>query len=298
MGYRDYSTAKGHIVDATGHGDFTSIQTAINAALSGHTIFVRPGTYTENLILKAGVNITAFDSDMINQVIILGKTTLNVAGSVSISGIQFKTNGDYCIEVSGAVASSLFAVNCFINANDHTAINCASSSPTSSLILTSCLGNVNAGGSSVFDHSSAGLLRFINTFMNNTANSVTACTASAGSVALDSSGIENGITTSGTCSFTMLFSFIQTGFINVPSVIQGSSGGSFAAFSSFGSGTASAVDISTAFIMAQMTINSTNANAITGTGALTAGILTYLNNSVINGTVTVTKLTTFGGNII
>jgi len=63
VGYRDYSVAKGHIVDANGHGDFSSIQAAISAASSGMTVFVMPGTYTENPTLKAGVNLSAFNTD-------------------------------------------------------------------------------------------------------------------------------------------------------------------------------------------------------------------------------------------
>lgn len=52
MAYRNYSTAVGKIVDAAGFGDFTTIGAAITAASSGQTIFIRPGTYTENPTLK------------------------------------------------------------------------------------------------------------------------------------------------------------------------------------------------------------------------------------------------------
>jgi len=52
MGYRNYSVANGLIVDKLGNGDFTTIQAAINAATTGQTIFLRPGTYTENPVLK------------------------------------------------------------------------------------------------------------------------------------------------------------------------------------------------------------------------------------------------------
>src|SRR5215469_17495644 len=104
MGYRDYSTAKGHIVDPNGFGDFTTITAAINAAVSGQTIFLRPGTYTENPTLKAGVNLAAFDADATTpNVIINGKCSFSSAGTVSISGIELQTNSDFCLAVSGSV---------------------------------------------------------------------------------------------------------------------------------------------------------------------------------------------------
>ena len=106
MGYRDYSTAKGHIVDAKGHGDFTTISAAITAASVGETIFIRPGTYTENPTLKAGVNLTAFECDSPSgTVTILGELSYSVPGTVIISGISFETNGSYALSLTGANAS-------------------------------------------------------------------------------------------------------------------------------------------------------------------------------------------------
>ena len=49
MGYRNYSTACSKIVSPDGNGDFQTIGAALTAAVSGQTIFIRPGTYTENL---------------------------------------------------------------------------------------------------------------------------------------------------------------------------------------------------------------------------------------------------------
>lgn len=40
---------------------YTSIQTAINDAIEGETIFVHPGQYDEDIILKSGVDIIAYD---------------------------------------------------------------------------------------------------------------------------------------------------------------------------------------------------------------------------------------------
>lgn len=37
--------------------DYTSIQEAINAAISGQTIYVKAGTYYKNIVMKEGVNL-------------------------------------------------------------------------------------------------------------------------------------------------------------------------------------------------------------------------------------------------
>ena len=39
---------------------YTTIAAALTAASSGNTIFIKPGTYTENLTLKAGVKSKSF----------------------------------------------------------------------------------------------------------------------------------------------------------------------------------------------------------------------------------------------
>ena len=87
-----FATAK-FIVDPTlGDGTHQTIAAALTAASSGDTIFIKPGTYTEDLTLKAGVNLAAYvgDGDTPN-VEIVGKATATFAGTCSISGIRLTT---------------------------------------------------------------------------------------------------------------------------------------------------------------------------------------------------------------
>ena len=93
----------------TANGTHSTISAAITSASSGDTIFVRPGTYTENLTLKAGVNITAYQCDAslnaTGRVTIVGNSTLSTAGSVTMTGMQLQTNSAAVITVSGSAAS-------------------------------------------------------------------------------------------------------------------------------------------------------------------------------------------------
>ena len=102
----NYGPAK-FIVDASAaNGTHTTIAAALTSASSGDTIFIRPGTYTENLTLKAGVNLCAFDcDDLTPNVTISGKATFTAAGTVTISGIRLQTNSDFLLAVTGSAAS-------------------------------------------------------------------------------------------------------------------------------------------------------------------------------------------------
>lgn len=78
------------IVDPLGfNGTHTTIAAAITSATAGDTIFLLPGTYTENPTLKAGVNICAFECDSgestgTSNVIINGTVTASYVGTVSL----------------------------------------------------------------------------------------------------------------------------------------------------------------------------------------------------------------------
>ena len=158
MGYRNYSEAVSHIVDTTGQGDFTTIQAAITAASSGQDIFVRPGTYTENLTLKAGVNLVGWGTDASQNntgtVQITGKATFTGAGTVNINGIQLNTNSDYLLAVTGSSASVVSLSNCFLNCSNNTGIDFTSSAAGATINITACDGNIGTTSIAFFTHSS------------------------------------------------------------------------------------------------------------------------------------------------
>ena len=207
------------IVDATANrGTHTTIAGAIAAASSGETIFIRPGTYTENLTLKAGVNLTAFECDnSLNgsgHVIISGNTTFSGAGSVTISGIQLQTNSAAFLTVSGSAASIVNLNNCYLNCTNATGISFTASNTSAGINCFRCEGNMNTTGIAIYTMSSLGTLMFEYCFFTNNAVTTTASSNSAGVVFFNYSVGPVAFSTSGTGTFLATHSILNLGILS------------------------------------------------------------------------------------
>jgi hypothetical protein len=277
------STAKWIVNPVAGAGTHTTIAAAISAASSGDDIFISPGLYVENLSLKAGVNLTGFGCDNYGNVIIQGNCTFTGTGSVNIYGIQLQTNSDYLISVTGSAASVLNIDSCYLNMTNHTGILYSSSSGSSTLDITNCVGDLGTTGISVFNNSGAGICYFYNSYITNSGSSVTANTFSAGNNLIRNSTITNPITTSSTATLQVVLSTIITG--NTTSLMLG--GGDVNLLYAFiNSGTASAISISSPVNCGVRfcQIISTNTNAITGSGQVLSNYNVFTSSANINTT--------------
>ena len=271
-GDNNYGCAK-WIVDAVaGQGTHTTIAGALTSSASGDTIFIRPGTYTENLTLKAGVNLTAFGCDSsLNQtghVIISGTCTMTTAGSVTISGIQLQTNSAALLAVTGSAASIVNLENCNLNCTNTTGITFSSSSASAAIDITDCTGNLGTTGIAYFAHSSAGNLNIFFSELVNTGLSTTANTISAGVCQINYSIFQSPITTSSTGSFSAGYTSLAM-TTNTTALTIGGATTSSCIYSFISSGSASAISVSVAgFSCANCEITSSNTNAITGSGSV------------------------------
>lgn len=291
MAYRNYSDNAGHIVDATGHGDFTTIQAAINAAatagLSTVTIYVKGGTYTENLSLVAGYNIVGDDS---TNTIILGKASFSGAGGVLFSGVCLQTNSDYCISVTGASASTVTFVNCKLIASNHTAIQFTSSNSSSVIALEWCELDIQTTGITAWSSTSLGAIALFGCLTGNTGLSMTASNNSSGAVIIFHSNISFAMSTSGTGSLSANNSVLSTNAISTTAVAYSGTGGGGISLSEIQSDAATAISIGAgdSVIIYTSGISSSNLNAISGTGTLNAKNIVFFGvSSTIEGTLTV-----------
>jgi len=163
---QDLHTAR-FIVSAGGTTDganYTSISSALSAAAAtgtNQTIFIQPGTYTENLTLSPGINLSAYTCDSTTpNVIIVGTCTLTAAGTVSISGIRLQTNGSFAIAVTGSAASILNISDCYLNFTNNTGISFTSSNGSSSINVYNSIGNLGTTGIAIYSMTAIGNLLF------------------------------------------------------------------------------------------------------------------------------------------
>lgn len=131
-------------------GTYQTITAALAAATSGQTIFVRPGTYTENITLVAGVNLQAYESSGYSRsTVIQGTITASFSGRVTISGFNLLNVNADIVHVTGAVQTNLIIKDCLIlqsaNAGSHYFLTSDSSGGAITYVFN-CFGNLTANG--------------------------------------------------------------------------------------------------------------------------------------------------------
>lgn len=308
MGYQTsdnlFSPTK-FIVDAVAQeGVFTTIQAAINAATYGTDIFIRPGTYVENITLKDGVNLTAFTRD-VNIVQINGTITMNTAGTVNISGITVQTNGATAVSFSSANIQSLRFFNCNLTSTNADLITNSNSSASSGLVFENCTMTA-AATYKIFVATMTGVITCINCGLGGA--STTAWTSTAGNIVFRF------------CTISQVFSISSTATVQIYNCIIGTNnllfgtlatGTNCIAFNSrISTGTASIFSItSTGSVTVENCIlQSSNASTVTGTGSFFDASNTYEatrnpatttvvlnNNSLCNGNGTAGQVITSNG---
>lgn len=267
------------LVDGCTH---TTIASAIASATAGDDIFIKPNTYTENLTLKAGVNLLAWDGDSETpNVIIIGKCTFTTAGTVSLSNINLQTNSDFCIAVTGSAASVLNLNNCYLNASNNTAISFTSSSASAQINLSQCGGNLGTTGIAFFAHSSAGDLNIEYCDFENTGGSTTASTASAGTLDIRYTRMVNALTTSSTNACDLLYSNFPLNGVTALTLNGNGSVSNSLEHCILSGGSSSALSVGTGTTLGAYynEISSSNTNAVTGAGTINYAGLTFSGSS-------------------
>lgn len=282
-----FGVAKWIVSPTASDGTHTTISAALTSAVSGDTIFIRPGTYSENVTLKSGVSLSAFNCDAFTpNVTISGTCTMTAAGTVCLAGIRLQTNSSFALAVTGTVASIVTLNSCYLNCLNNTGISFTSSSAASAINLYNCYGNTGTTGIAYWAHSSAGNIQARDCFFFNSGASIIANTVSAGNIDFYGCEINLPITESGTGVVAMGLTSIDTSAVNVTALTLNGASGGIIYKGYFASGSASAISVGVATkTIHSIIVNSSNTNAITGIGTINYADITYI-NSVVNNVTT------------
>lgn len=273
-------------------GTYSTIATALTAAVSGQTIFIRPGTYTEDITLKAGVNLVGFTGDGLTpEVTIVGKATFAAAGTTTVSNIRLQTNSDFFLVISGNAASIVNLQSCYLNCSNNTGISFTSGSVSAGLHIYDCKGDIGTTGIALFALAgiSSDMLIF-NSDFTNSGGSTTDSTISGGNLFITRSSLKGAITTSGNAGLTLKFVEIDTASLNDICLTIGGSTGLDVIDSYLTSGGAAAITTSVVAATVKGSVLNTGTTAIAGAGTVRFSDLVLVNQ---NSAITTTTQTVY-----
>lgn len=260
--------------------NFTTVQAAINAAAGTGipaTVFVQPGTYTENLTMASEVDLCAFDCDGLRgNVTITGTHTVAGTIGVAVSGIRFRIdNGGNMFSVNTG-CQIMFKDCSFIITANSTGFSDTTNVTTGLIDLQNCTGDVSSANSILFAKTGSGKFRILNCrITNGVLNATTATaasTASDGEVLIVGSYMPLKITTSGTAAMfvdTSEFSFDgQSTPANIGFLTFGGTGTNYVTSSYLDGGTATPITVNDPTTVSNTVVKSSNAAAVAGTSSL------------------------------
>lgn len=284
----NYGPAKFVVATSAANGTHTSLTSAMAAASSGDTIFLRDSV-TENVTITPGVNIAAWQGGILNTPSITGTLTMTGAGTSTLSGLRLVTNSAPLITVSGSAASILQVYNCYLNCSNNTGISYTTSSSSSLLLIERCRADIGTTGIALVTSTSPGQFSFNYSVCSNTGASTTASSTSSGNVAMSWSTMSSPLSTSSTGSIVLSYCNINTSTQNATCLTTAGTGNSVIEYSDFVSGSASAMSVgsgTTIEVTGPCRFDSSNTNAITGSGTLDYTLLTFTGSSSTNNVST------------
>ena len=241
-----YGTNAFIVSSTAGKGNYLTIASAITAASSGDTIFLKNGTYTENVTMKAGVNLSADATDSTTpSVVILGELTCNYTGTCSISGIELQPNGTPCLgSTTGTAVLNL--LGCSILCNRDYAMSANNSA--FQINLYNCTADSTGVTYALFSWSALSSCRFIGCDFSNLSTAVTSNSlAYAGQTLFEGCTTSFPMTTNGGGYIVFNNSTLDTSAANTTSMTinDSTTGESSVTNSSMSSGTATSLNIGT-----------------------------------------------------
>lgn len=279
-----------YVVDPrAGETNFTTIQSAINAAYADYlvfgfpvTIYIRPGTYTESLTLYSNVNLVG-DSD---QPIINGTHLPSASGEILFENIYFTKNGYILNDDATAGTTNITFKSCtfkltYIDANN---IIVRLPSWTGSIKFISCndisvkpteIARLSTSANLTIENSELGYKNvdspfgYTTTIKNSSINC--SCLFREASVTfIENSYFDKEIKTEDMATVFIVGSYLNTG--STTPISHNSTG---------------------LLTISDTTINTSNVTAFTGTGTIQLGSVTYIEGSGIDAGLTLDYTTLF-----
>ena len=262
-----------YIVDAAGGTPYATIQSAINAANTAAvpaTIFIRAGTYTENLTLYDGIELQGSNAF---QTIIIGLHTPPNAGRCALLNIGLQSATHILSSAAAGTASIKFS-QCTFALTDGYVCN-----------MTNWLGAI------LFELCAD--LSTVNGLVLNTATasiSISACVIGAGTTkSLTSNGILNIISSSIGCPIALsgsAISIINTSLLNHTLTLSGNANLSIANSNIVTGADISITTTSTIPVnLVDVNITTSNTYAISGTGTVNFSSVTFSDSKALAGTI-------------
>ncbi len=274
------------VVDpVAGKGQFTTITAAVAAASSGDTIYIRPGTYTENFTIGANIALVGITGGghTSHEIIVNGKITVSGVFNPVIQNLTLTTNSDYCL--SNTSTGRPIIRDCILNASNN-----------------AILENTSTGGIYVYDcqiylltntaflsNTSTGFIRFYGCFTQ--ASTQLTASNTTGIVEIYNSTWNLALSTSsgGTVNAYNSYILSNAAVVNIAYTGTGVSTITNCNLTNSGSQEVATMGAGTRLNITSCTVNSSAANAFTGAGRIDYGGLTFVNTATTSVTTEVYK---------
>lgn len=266
------------IVDAAGSTPFTTVAAGITAAVglgvSTTTVFIKAGTYTENLTLVNGINLEGED---LYTTIIDGRHTVPAAGQIQISNLKLAqtTPATNLFVEGGAGTCAIDIIDCIFNINSGIAFNLVTS--TGPISVKNCQ-DISAANSVIDNTTGLSTLTILNSYIGTGA----VAAAIAGTTVIDNSTFSCPLNIQKTSATQMHHSTVNAKITMIDTATLQID------HSNIYSGAVAALDIGagTTVTASNLVIDSTVAgsNSVIGAGTVTLSEVTFVNAAGITTT--------------
>lgn len=290
----NYQSSK-YIVDADGTTPFTTIQSAINQADTdgvpalGVSIEIRPGEYTEDLVLISNINLIGCSEAVgtgttaIYQVVINGTHTPPAAGQIAFSNIKFTSNTSVLVDAAANTCNIGFYKCVFACLNGYI---CDMTAATGDITIQSC-SDVSTRNGIVLNDAGGSAVDIIDSKLGaDSANSLTV----SGPTRIFSSRIFCPTILLGALPAPAASALIQDSTIDA--ILTVADDAQCQIYNSYLNSAVACLEAlsSQRVIIGNVVFNSPAANVITGTGTVEIGEAVFLDAFSIAGTVTVNRV--------